>query len=411
MNRAEVADYLFGVIKRLLGGPVDCRYLASTESEICDHFETLRNALGAADSGHPDTNVMGCRTDEWHSDTASGEEQLRKIQQEVISLQQQEAAATQQLAEVQAQAGRHAPVSSRPNAATMRAKRQDLQRLAVSVSPHATKFAYIAVVGAGGAGKSSLINSVRGLRKKDQGAAPVNSVQSPGSEAKPKCSMPYLVSNIPVILFEVPGFGGMDCVRWNFWEEHDLCAFDALILVWDSRLTDTDVSIISNCLSMSVRIIVVRNKTDVDLSSLMEEVNNDAEIQELKKEYKHSSQHLLKKSLDGVSGSTRDGYESFLLNERSLRSLIKGRRGTDRVAMDEEKFLEALKRFAHEFSSNAGSPPSNSKPPVAGGAKSPTTAHHRSVSVTDAQFNASSGNSQPPHVPSRSSLPVNRYKH
>eukprot|EP01055_Gregarina_sp_Pseudo9_P001688 Gregarina_sp_Pseudo_9__1687@NODE_2140_length_1132_cov_18_781336_g1974_i0_p1_GENE_NODE_2140_length_1132_cov_18_781336_g1974_i0NODE_2140_length_1132_cov_18_781336_g1974_i0_p1_ORF_typecomplete_len356_score42_44IIGP/PF05049_13/1_2e32IIGP/PF05049_13/8_7e02RsgA_GTPase/PF03193_16/0_00079RsgA_GTPase/PF03193_16/1e02MMR_HSR1/PF01926_23/0_00062ABC_tran/PF00005_27/9e02ABC_tran/PF00005_27/0_0032FeoB_N/PF02421_18/0_0049Dynamin_N/PF00350_23/1_4e03Dynamin_N/PF00350_23/0_014AIG1/PF04548_16/0_015Ad_Cy_reg/PF16701 len=269
--------------------------------------------------------------------------ELQEVSQEVSALKRQKVDAARQLSELEAQAGQHVLVASRPSRESIRAKRQELCGLAVSVSHYAENFAYIAVVGAGGAGKSSLINSARGLKRKAQGAAPVKSYLSRDSGADSRSLAVYPAQNIPLVFFEIPSFGDMDNLRWNFFEAQSLYAYDAVILVWESRLTDTDVSIIANCCSLGVPIKLVRTKADIDLKSQQDDAK--ATLEEIIRDYRASTRQYVNQQLASLpqsNHSSRFPIETFILSETCLRHIVTQSCQTG-VEMDERKFVEALR--------------------------------------------------------------------
>eukprot|EP01055_Gregarina_sp_Pseudo9_P000765 Gregarina_sp_Pseudo_9__764@NODE_148_length_3952_cov_138_989011_g136_i0_p1_GENE_NODE_148_length_3952_cov_138_989011_g136_i0NODE_148_length_3952_cov_138_989011_g136_i0_p1_ORF_typecomplete_len458_score83_80IIGP/PF05049_13/6_2e38MMR_HSR1/PF01926_23/3_7e03MMR_HSR1/PF01926_23/7e06RsgA_GTPase/PF03193_16/0_0011RsgA_GTPase/PF03193_16/1_3e02FeoB_N/PF02421_18/9_7e05Roc/PF08477_13/0_00086ABC_tran/PF00005_27/1_7e03ABC_tran/PF00005_27/0_0025AIG1/PF04548_16/4e03AIG1/PF04548_16/0_0035Septin/PF00735_18/0_017AAA_ len=290
--------------------------------------------------------------------TKDHEKKLRSIVGEVQSLEKQKEASEKALAELEQRAGKHTILANLPTPQAKRARRLNLQRLAVSVSSSAASLAYIAVVGAAGAGKSSLINSVRGLKKKDQDAAPVNSFQFQESE-KPRSLAVYLAKNIPVIFFEVPGFGSMDCLRWNFFDDQSLYAFDAVILVWESRLTDTDISIIVNCFSLSIPIMIVRTKSDTDLESRLTSAETPrAGDNAHKHEYRATTLQYVQDNLKQNSTSHLSSkVRVFIVNHRSLRNVVKQKAALGTIDMDEREFVTAVNQLPRQVRNQATNQP------------------------------------------------------
>eukprot|EP01055_Gregarina_sp_Pseudo9_P000711 Gregarina_sp_Pseudo_9__710@NODE_1451_length_1587_cov_16_846253_g1348_i0_p1_GENE_NODE_1451_length_1587_cov_16_846253_g1348_i0NODE_1451_length_1587_cov_16_846253_g1348_i0_p1_ORF_typecomplete_len464_score19_33IIGP/PF05049_13/6_1e33RsgA_GTPase/PF03193_16/0_00071RsgA_GTPase/PF03193_16/2_4e02MMR_HSR1/PF01926_23/0_00012ABC_tran/PF00005_27/5e03ABC_tran/PF00005_27/0_00089Dynamin_N/PF00350_23/0_012FeoB_N/PF02421_18/0_0023AIG1/PF04548_16/0_031PduVEutP/PF10662_9/5_4PduVEutP/PF10662_9/17GBP/PF02263_19/0_043A len=345
-DQRKLARCLCDCTSLLLAGPVGLPGLAQLERRVLDSIREFRSALMPPGQPSPPLKAIaspvGSETPSPRNE-ASQHKKLQKLEQETAVLYQEHAAAQHRLNELQGQAGRHVLIAGHPSKETLEAKRYELYGLAFSVSHYAENFAYVAVVGAIGTGKSSLINSVRGLRKRDSGAAPVKSYGLSGKDDSRRL-VAYSAPKNSLIFFEVPGFGDMDNLRWNFFEDQSLFAYDAVVLLWESRLTDTDSSIIANSLSLNVPLMLVRTKADSDIKNQQEDAKGN--LENVMRDYRSSTQKYVTEQLKQLPKSIEISgarIKSFILSERSLLRVVQQSR-RDVAETDERIFLDALRQ-------------------------------------------------------------------
>lgn len=140
---------------------------------------------------------------------------------------------------------------------------------------------HIAVTGETGAGKSSFINSMRGLRPRQEGAAAVNVLECTLSP------VPYSYpDNNNIILWDLPGVGTKSFPRQTYAEKVGLDKFDAFIIVSRSRFTQDDLWLANQINQLGKRFYFVRSHVDQDIvnneedngvteEETMEQVRND----------------------------------------------------------------------------------------------------------------------------------------
>jgi len=102
----------------------------------------------------------------------------------------------------------------------------------------------IAIVGFQNAGKSSLCNSLRGVRHSDAGAAKVEE-----SETTMKHDAYPDAQHNGVVWHDLPGGGTQEIKAFNYYYNHKLFAFDKLLLVHTSKLTEVSSAIAGSSLS------------------------------------------------------------------------------------------------------------------------------------------------------------------
>jgi len=123
----------------------------------------------------------------------------------------------------------------------------------------------VAVTGNAGVGKSSFINSARGLRATDPGAADV----SPNETTMEPTG--YDIPELPAAakLWDLPGAGTRRVPRDSYVRAMGLRYFDVVIVVTASRYTETEIAIAEELRAFAVPYFMVRNKVDADV------VNNE----------------------------------------------------------------------------------------------------------------------------------------
>lgn len=135
-----------------------------------------------------------------------------------------------------------------------------------------------AIVGQAGSGKSSLVNSFRGLRPGSPNAAKVGEVECTTNPTA------YVHPEQPHIVFwDLPGGGTQNHPSETYFDDKCLYAFDCLMVVTNQRFTQIDLDIASLAKQWGVPVFFVRSKSDMDLESKFwnKGLSKEAAIQEL----------------------------------------------------------------------------------------------------------------------------------
>ena len=156
----------------------------------------------------------------------------------------------------------------------------------------------IAITGSSGAGKSSLINSLRSLRPKDEGAAAVG-VNETTMEPHP---YPY-AQNKNIVIWDLPGVGTPKFKRENYVDEVGLSDFEALILCTCTRFTEDDNWLVSKAKENDVRCYIVRTKIDIDVQNTLEAEDIDDDDADAKQQLEEEMLVTIRDKILGQTGS------------------------------------------------------------------------------------------------------------
>lgn len=135
---------------------------------------------------------------------------------------------------------------------------------------------HFAMTGVSGAGKSSLINAFRGLRNRDQGAAPTGVVETTTNIAR----FPDPNPHNPFVWYDVPGSGTLNTPDWQYFTAHGLYVFDCIVILFDSRFTMTDLAMLVNCRRFNIPTYIVRSKSDSHIRNIIKESGYDSDEDE-----------------------------------------------------------------------------------------------------------------------------------
>ncbi|KAF5331442.1 hypothetical protein D9758_016351 [Tetrapyrgos nigripes] len=127
-------------------------------------------------------------------------------------------------------------------------------------------FLHFAVVGSAGCGKSSLVNAFRGVLNATSTAAPTGlqtelTTTTIGRYPDPR-------RDCRIIWYDVPGSGSASGGADDYFTRQGLYVFDCICLVWDTRLTITDMAVLESCVRLRIPVFLVRTKSDVHLNDL-----------------------------------------------------------------------------------------------------------------------------------------------
>lgn len=219
---------------------------------------------------------------------------------------------------------------------------------------------HIAVAGNAGVGKSSLLNSIRGLCAEDAGAAREGDVETTLSVTK----YPSPKAGEKVVYYDVPGAGTQTISRWDYFKAQGLYIMNALIVVQGNRVTDTDIAIIKNCARLTVPVFVARSKCDDTLRNIEDNVQESHIGSEasVRREIASRVAEFKRKSIEETANQIKAAYKDtgrplpcedvdklvFLVNKRSLLRWVKfGRR--DGYTIDEPELIKRIVTIIAEY--------------------------------------------------------------
>ncbi|XP_055487652.1 interferon-inducible GTPase 5-like [Leucoraja erinacea] len=124
----------------------------------------------------------------------------------------------------------------------------------------------IAVTGDTGAGKSSLINAMRGLCSEDEGAAAVGTTETTMEPTG------YSHPTLPNVRYwDLPGIGTTQFTAGSYLKEMEFKKYDFFIIVAAGRFTENDAKLAKEIKRLGKEFYFVRSKIDADLDSMRKE--------------------------------------------------------------------------------------------------------------------------------------------
>jgi GTP-binding protein EngB required for normal cell division len=163
------------------------------------------------------------------------------------------------------------------------------------------------VTGLSGVGKSTLINSVRGLGPLHEGAAAV------GVQETTKCQKAYPDPvHSHLVYWDTPGCGTPTVPLRDYFKNQKLICFDCLIIVVGTRIMEADIEIARTATENHIPMYFVRSQSDKSIADIM--VNQNVGVKEavgiLRKVCKEQ-----RKELDDC-GFPQIGY--FVISSRAM---------------------------------------------------------------------------------------------
>ncbi|XP_043560283.1 interferon-inducible GTPase 5-like [Chiloscyllium plagiosum] len=120
----------------------------------------------------------------------------------------------------------------------------------------------VAVTGQSGAGKSSFINAMRGLRSVDEGAAEVGTVETTMEPTR------YKHPNLPNVCFwDLPGIGSLEMPLNKYLKKMKFKKYDFVVIISACRFTENDSKLAKEIKRLGKNFYFVRSKIDNDLDS------------------------------------------------------------------------------------------------------------------------------------------------
>jgi len=191
-----------------------------------------------------------------------------------------------------------------------------------------------AFVGTSGAGKSSLINAIQGIRDCDEGAARVDEVECTTTiKAYPYPRHPHIV------LWDLPGGGTPRNGAENYFLNKKLYAFDMLVIVTSDRFTELDKAIATSAHNFNVPTVFLRSKSDVAI------VNASRRLGRLKRDVKNEVRQSIVNDIKGQLPSQLMDREVFVVSSRVFGPPEEDF-DQDVYALDETRMIEHIVQVA-----------------------------------------------------------------
>ncbi|KAI6140683.1 P-loop containing nucleoside triphosphate hydrolase protein [Pisolithus tinctorius] len=203
---------------------------------------------------------------------------------------------------------------------------------------------HFAVAGVAGTGKSSLINALRGLRNKDQGAAGAGVVETTSTIGR----YPDPNSDNPFVWYDIPGAGTLSQPDWLYFNNQGLFVFDCIIVLFDNRFTQTDAAILTNCRRFQIPTYIVRSKADSHIRNIIDDMGYDpdeddgAQYQSM---YVQAREQFITATRATVQRNLQEAnlphQKVYIVSNKNLLTVTKGRKLSPEI-IDELELMKDL---------------------------------------------------------------------
>jgi len=164
-------------------------------------------------------------------------------------------------------------------------------------------------------GKSSLLNSFRGLAPRDPGAAKVGSSETTVGITRYNDPRP----DYPFAWYDIAGFGTASAPAHLYFNSHGLFALDCILILIKDSFQESDASLLKQCRNLSIPTYLVRSFSDQRINSILED--GAASYEDARAEYIRDAEENTRNGLRDFGLGVQRVY---LINSRAMLSLVRG---------------------------------------------------------------------------------------
>ncbi|KAH7881437.1 interferon-inducible GTPase-domain-containing protein, partial [Lentinula edodes] len=216
---------------------------------------------------------------------------------------------------------------------------------------------HLAIAGMAGSGKSSLINAFRGVSKGTASAAATGVVETTRTIGRYEDPHP---DRSKFVWYDIPGAGTANVSHTNYFIKQGLYIFDAIIVLFDSRFVDADITILENCKKFNIPAFIVRSKSDEHIKAIADEMREELDEDEsededdirskdretrrtridadAKEEYISVTRQNVRENLQRAG--LDDEQRIYLISRRTLLRIVRGKQVAQTKLIDEYELIK-----------------------------------------------------------------------
>ncbi|KAJ4467259.1 interferon-inducible GTPase-domain-containing protein [Lentinula aciculospora] len=216
---------------------------------------------------------------------------------------------------------------------------------------------HFAIAGVAGSGKSSLINAFRGVSKGTASAAATGVVETTRGIGRYEDPHP---DRSKFVWYDIPGAGTTNVSNFDYFVKQGLYIFDAIIVLFDSRFVDTDITILENCKRFNIPAFIVRSKSDEHIKAIADEMREmlDEDESEDEDDIRSKDREARRTRIDAdakeeyISVTRRNVKENlqkagldeeqriYLISRRTLLRIVRGKQVATTKLIDEYELIK-----------------------------------------------------------------------
>ncbi|KAI0922846.1 hypothetical protein AcW1_002601 [Taiwanofungus camphoratus] len=122
----------------------------------------------------------------------------------------------------------------------------------------------------------------------------------------------------PFVWYDVPGAGTLQIPDGQYFNAQGLYIFDCIIVLFDTRFTETDVAILKNCALFNIPSYIVRSKSKQHILNVMKDMGYDSDDEDhalrrvflarARDKYITKTRESVKRNLDAAHLSQQRAY-------------------------------------------------------------------------------------------------------
>jgi len=196
------------------------------------------------------------------------------------------------------------------------------------------KLLHFGVSGVVKSGKSSLLNSFRGLTPRDPNAAKVGSCET--TVGVTRYDDPR--SDYPFAWYDIAGFDTASAPADNYFHNHRLFTLNCILILIKDSFRESDATVIKQCHNHSIPTFIVRSFSDQHIRNILDD--GAPSYADARAEYIRDAEANVRK---GLADFGLGGQRLYLVNSRAMLSVVSGRSAMPDGMIHEVELLREMK--------------------------------------------------------------------
>lgn len=197
------------------------------------------------------------------------------------------------------------------------------------------RFLHFGIAGTVKSGKSSIINSLRGLSPRDPRAAEIGASECTAVVTRYEDPRP----NFPFAWYDIPGSGTASIPAESYFNSQGLFALDCVVVVVSNSFTAHDAQLVRQCAELCIPTYIVRSRSDTAIEDMRKD-DPTLDVDQAKALYiREASENIAR----GLRDFKLEDQRCYLVNKWCMLRVVQGESEPQAEIHESELILDILR--------------------------------------------------------------------